>query len=199
MENYRKETLTIDIVKANIYGLLLFIPIAIMFIFPYILIWSEQFSFAAIREFSKQLVETHFVVFFWGLLIFLGGIIIHELIHGIVFAIYAKGGFRSIRFGVMWKMLTPYCHCKEPLLVKHYILGAVMPAIMLGIIPAIASIIIGSFGLLLFGVFFTMAGIGDFMVIHLLRNEKMNDMVQDHPSEAGCYIFREEDAEKLRK
>ena len=199
MENYRKDTLTINIVKANIYGLLLLIPIVILFVIPYIFIWSEQFTFAAIKEFAKQLVETYFVGFFWVFLILFGGIIVHELIHGIVFAIYAKKGFRSIRFGVMWKMLTPYCHCKEPLLVKHYILGAIMPAIILGIIPAIASIIIGSFGLLLFGVFFTMAGIGDFMVIHLLRNEKMNDMVQDHPSEAGCYIFREEDAEKLRK
>ena len=89
-------------------------------------------------------------------------------------------------------MLTPYCHCKEPLMVKHYILGAIMPAFVLGIIPAIIAIIIGNFGLLLFGSFFTLAAIGDFMVIYILRNEKKDDFVLDHPSEAGCYIFRKE-------
>jgi hypothetical protein len=35
------------------------------------------------------------------------GIILHELIHGITWAKYTKDGFKSIRFGVLWKFLTP--------------------------------------------------------------------------------------------
>ena len=120
----------------------------------------------------------------------IGGIIIHELIHGLVWSIYAKNGFRSIKFGVIWKMLTPYCHCKEPLLVKHYIIGAIMPAIILGFLPALYAMIVGDFGWLIFGIFFTMAAAGDFLIIDLLRKENRNDLVQDHPSEAGCYIYR---------
>jgi hypothetical protein len=34
------------------------------------------------------------------------GIILHELIHGITWAKYTKDGFKSIRFGVLWKFLT---------------------------------------------------------------------------------------------
>jgi hypothetical protein len=38
--------------------------------------------------------------------------------------------------------------------------------------------------------FFTMAAAGDFMIINLIRKENKIDFVQDHPSEAGCYIYR---------
>lgn len=34
------------------------------------------------------------------------------------------------------------------------------------------------------------AAIGDFMIIYLLRKEDMHNLVEDHPSEAGCYIYR---------
>ncbi len=40
----------------------------------------------------------------------------------------------------------------------------------------------------IFGIFFTMAAVGDFLVINLVRKEKMNDLVLDHPSKMGCFI-----------
>ena len=118
------------------------------------------------------------------------GIIIHELIHGVTWARYTDNGFKSIKFGVLWKMLTPYCHCKEPLRVNHYVMGAIAPAIILGFIPSVISIIIGNFGLLIFGLLFTVVAAGDFLIINLLRKENKDDFVEDHPSEAGCYIYR---------
>jgi hypothetical protein len=48
------------------------------------------------------------------------GIILHELIHGITWAKYTKDGFKSIWSTL--KFLTPIA-IKEPLLVKHYIIG----------------------------------------------------------------------------
>ena len=87
-------------------------------------------------------------------------------------------------------MLTPYCHRKEPLNVSQYMIGAIMPAIILGFIPLILAIFIGNLGLLIFGMFFTLAAGGDFLIINLIRKENKDDLVQDHPSEAGCYIYR---------
>jgi len=120
----------------------------------------------------------------------IAGTILHELIHGITWSRYTDRGFKSIKFGILWKMLTPYCHCQEPLTVRQYIAGAIMPALILGIMPALASILTGSLGLLVFGIFFTMAAGGDFMIINLLRKENKNNLVEDHPSEAGCFIYR---------
>ena len=65
-----------------------------------------------------------------------------------------------------------------------------MPGIILGIIPSIIAIVTGSLGLFIFGLFFTLAAGGDFMIVNLLRNEPKNNLVQDHPSKIGCYIFR---------
>ncbi len=190
-ENYRKEKLTIDLVWANIFGILILIPIVVIYGLPYYLKWHDDFSIDVLKNFvndlSPKVIGSGMVIIF---LVMILGIVVHELIHGIIWAKYAEKGFKSIKFGVLWKMLTPYCYCKEPLLVKHYILGAIMPAIILGLIPAIYSIIFGNIGLLLFGIIFTMAACGDFLVINVLRKEKMDSFVQDHPSEAGCYVYR---------
>ncbi|MBN1145206.1 MAG: DUF3267 domain-containing protein [Bacteroidales bacterium] len=188
---FTKEKLTIDIVRANIYGIAIMFPIALIYGIPYFLLWKEQFTIDSLKN---TLDNTHpagvFIGFSSLIIIMIAGIILHELIHGITWALFASKGFKSIRFGVLWKMLTPYCHCKEPLKVRHYILGAIMPAIILGIIPAVIALFTGSFGLLLFALLFTISAIGDFMIINLLRKERMDDLAEDHPSEAGCYIYR---------
>jgi hypothetical protein len=192
LENLEKEKLTIDLVKANLYGILVLIPIAIIYTTPFYLMWKERLS---ITYFKNQIADLNLsrsaiYIYFSVIIILLLGIIVHELIHGITWSLYTKNGFKSIKFGILLKMLTPYCHCKEPLKVKHYMTGAIMPAIILGFIPAVLSIVLGSVFLLVFGIFFTMAAIGDFMIINLIRKESSNSMVLDHPSEAGCYIYR---------
>ncbi len=192
-ESYQKEKLTIDIVWANIFAVLMLIPIVLIYGFPYYLSWGADFSLDSLKYLMPKaisIIPDNYLVMFSTLI---GGIILHELIHGLAWLGFTKKGLKSIKFGIMWKMLTPYCHCKEPLLIKHYIFGAIMPALILGLIPAIYSIAVGSVGWLLFGMIFTMAAGGDFLVINLLRKESMNSFVQDHPSEAGCYIYRKEE------
>lgn len=58
--------------------------------------------------------------------------VVHELIHGITWGIFAEKHFQSINFGVIWKMLTLYCHCSVPLKKWQYVLGAAMPTLVLG-------------------------------------------------------------------
>lgn len=41
-------------------------------------------------------------------------------------------------------LLTPYCHCDVPLSKRAYIAGALMPLIVLGILPGIVGVVIGS-------------------------------------------------------
>jgi hypothetical protein len=190
LPEYRQEELTIDPVKANLVSILLTIPIAILMCIPYYLIWSEKYTVNSIKayiEINKSWL-TYSGAIIIGVMII--GIVLHELVHGITWARYAKEGFRSIRFGVLWKSFTPYCHCKEPLSIKHYMIGGIMPAIVLGVIPFIVALVMGKLPLLLFGLFFTTAAAGDFMIIYTLRNEKMDDLVQDHPSRIGCFVFR---------
>jgi len=190
-ENYTKEKLTINLVWANVFGFIILIPIIAIYATPFFLIWGEQYQDINIHDLLQNIKEQFFSHSLILFLYIFGGIILHELIHGFFWSLYTSNGFKSIRFGIMWKMLTPYCHCKEPLKIKHYIIGAVMPAIILGVLPALIGIIIGALGWVIFGVFFTMAASSDFLIINLLKKERMNDFVQDHPTEAGCFVYRE--------
>lgn len=174
---YQKEKITIDLKKANWYLGLFSIPIIAIYFIPFIMIWGLDFKEPNIH---------------WGipLICLILSIILHELIHGVVFACYVKEGFKSIKFGVLWKSLTPYCHCKEPLKIKHYRLSIVMPFIVLGVIPFIISLFLGNSLLLVWGTFMTMSAMGDLMIIYLLKNEKDTTWVEDHPSEVGCFVYR---------
>lgn len=186
-QGFVKEEKIIDLAKANFYGFIGLIPIAILYGVPFFLLWPDVFS----KEAVKESLDGAFLSLTLGpLIIMVVGVVLHELLHGLTWSLFTKHGFKSIRFGIMKKMLTPYCHCKEPLKIKHYILGAVMPGIVLGFMPFLISLYLGSFSWLLLAIFFTMAAIGDFMIIHLLRKENREDYVLDHPSEAGCYVFR---------
>jgi hypothetical protein len=192
IKGYKKELLTFDLMKANLYAIVAIIPVLILYGVPFFLLWRNSFSKMALKSF----IDNHNLGI-WGnaisiLLVMTIGIIAHELIHGITWARYTKNGFKSITFGVLWKMLTPYCHCSEPLKVKHYITGAIMPAIILGFLPFVYSLFTGNALWLLFGIFFTMSAVGDLMIVNLVRKEDMNSLVLDHPSEVGCYVFRKE-------
>lgn len=191
LDSYKKEKLTINLVWANVFGILIIIPIVLLYGLPYYLIWGSSITIQSLKDTISGISSVHIGI---GVLLFLliitFGVILHELIHGLTWARYTEKGLKSMKFGVFWTMLTPYCHCKEPLQVRQYILGAITPAIFLGLIPAIISIIIGNLGLLVFGIFFTVAAGGDFLIINLLRKEKMDNLVQDHPTEAGCFVYR---------
>lgn len=185
--NYEKVLKTINIEQANRLGLLLMIPVFVIFTTIHIFLWKNSMLNYFHEDFTFVKILKDGLLF---LIAFFIGIALHELIHGISFALFAKGGFKSVSFGILWHYLTPYCHCKEPLKIRHYIFGALTPSIILGLIPAIAGLIIGKYLITFFGIVFIVASIGDFMIVHLLWNEKSDDYAQDHISEAGCHVFR---------
>lgn len=186
-ENYKQEELIIDMAKANLAALFFFIFFVIIFGVPYFLMWAETNAMESYKSLTLNLGISKSLII---LVVILLGIIAHELIHGITWALFAKAGFKSISFGVMWKYLSPYCHCNEPLLVKHYLIGGIMPGFVLGIIPLLLALATGNIQWFLFGITFSVAATGDFMIAVMLRKERMTNLVQDHPSKVGCYIYR---------
>lgn len=189
-ENFEKEEKVIDLLKANLVSLKYLALFAMVFSVPFFLIWKTGFSLTLFNA------ENLYLKLFLPLLIMILGIVVHELIHGIFFAMYAKNGFKSIKFGILWKMLTPYCHCKEPLQIKHYSVALLAPFVILGIIPAVISLFTGNLVLLIFGILFSSAAAGDLMIYQLIKSENPEDYVQDHPTEAGYYLFKHKKSEE---
>ena len=171
----------IDIVKANIFAVAIMVVAAIVFLVPFFWLWKDKKPISELLGGFGDWSITFILV--------IVGIVVHELIHGLTWACYAKSGWKSISFGVIWKLLTPYCHCDEPMNIPGYMMGAMMPCVVLGVIPAIAALFIGSLPMLVWGIFFIAAAAGDIWMTWLLTKENPKNMVLDHPSEAGFYII----------
>jgi hypothetical protein len=124
-----------------------------------------------------------------GLLVFLIlGVVLHEGIHGLSWAWLGGKSLSSVRLGFQWKSLTPYAHMREPISVRAYRWGAVMPALLLGFLPYTLGLLLGSPFLFLYGWFFILAAGGDFVILWLLRNDRGDLLVKDHPERVGCVV-----------
>lgn len=199
--DYRKE-ITLPVEKLSRYALLFLPLISLGFLLPYFLIWTPEFNhwFTVITNdtggihrwmaFSAYLAKKSPS----GLVYFIIGIVLHELLHGMGWIIFGRKSFRSLQFGVIWKYLAPYAHCKEPVKVNAYRAGIILPGIAVGIIPGAYGLITGHLGWVIFGIIFTWGAIADFIMWWILRRLESNDLVIDHPREVGCYVLINKDS-----
>ncbi|GAB3820075.1 DUF3267 domain-containing protein [Pontibacter rugosus] len=187
---YQKQELAVSASEANAQSLLLVAPVLLLYVIPYLLLWPEQFKLHALEGFIKENNVRSLLFPLVMLLVFIAGAVVHELLHGLTWAAFCKQGLRSIKYGMHWKQLSPYCHCKELLPLKAYVLGTVMPGLVLGLIPALVGLLLGQLMLFLFGLCFTLAAASDFLGLWSLRHAKATDLVQDHPEKIGCLIYR---------
>ena len=181
-EGYKKTDLTIGIVKANLFVFLLAIPVIAIGVLPFA--WRNPISLLMPTSHGSLLFIVLFVVL----------IVVHELIHGLTWSMFSEHHFKDIEFGFIKELLTPYCTCTTPLPKKHYILGALMPCIILGIIPTAIGILIGSSLLFWIGIVMILSAGGDIMIVWKVMKFKKQDeskeiFIYDHPTQAGSVIF----------
>ena len=119
----------------------------------------------------------------------IAGVVVHELIHGFSWVIFGGKPFSSVKFGFQWKTFTPYAHLTEPVEVNAYRLGGFLPGFILGMLTFVLSLVFGSGDLFWFSLIHTSAAGGDWLVLWLLRHVKAGMLVEDHPTNAGCYVL----------
>jgi hypothetical protein len=122
------------------------------------------------------------------------GTVIHELLHGIGWMIAGKVGWQKMKFGINWKGLVPYAHCSQAMPLNKYLVGVLLPYLLLGLLPLIIGLLMGDFFLLLSGIIFSIAATGDIYMAWLLRKRNATDLILDHPNLIGCQIV-----EKIKK
>ncbi|MCC8106105.1 MAG: DUF3267 domain-containing protein [Clostridiales bacterium] len=179
-EGYTRKDLTISMRDANIKGPLLAIPFIVCEIAIYWIIHGSIFD--------AGWIETSWIWFAELLLL----IVVHELIHGITWGIFAEHHLKDINFGIVWKMLTPYCTCTSPLKRYEYMIGGAMPTIILGFGLFVVSLINGSFPLYFLALVMTLSGSGDMLILYKLcryKSDCHDILVYDHPYEGGSVIF----------
>lgn len=188
-QGYRTHEITITPVIANtlalVWGILLFLPVIIPFLY--------KFG----NPFQYQATETDLTVTM-GLYVIL--IIIHELIHGVCMYLFNGHKMETISYGINSGM--PYCTCQAPIRKWQYIIVLLMPTIVLGIFTSILAFHFkGIWWLVL--VFNMMAGGGgDLTMCSKIILEKEKDfIIIDHPYKCGFFAlsknYKEDQFEKI--
>ena len=185
-QGYERKDVTFGVVEANVWAIVVTLPLILPFLLAYYVMWGKEWTVLP------------WWGYFVGLVLLTAFIVGHELIHGAVFACFAKDGFRSVAFGVIWSMLTPYCTCRESLKRKHYMLAILAPTVVLGILPAAVALTVGSKWILYLGVLMIVGGGGDIMCAIKLatyRTKGKECLFFDHPYEVGLAVFERAKAE----
>ncbi len=174
MEN--KRDLSISMARANLIVLFISLPLAIL----------QFVIFVAVCGPENLQITWNVVVFISVLLL---GIVVHELLHAIGWVFFGHKSFSSVKFGLQWKTFTPYAHLKEPVEVNAYRISGLLPGLILGILVYLLSLVLRDGNLFLLGMVHTAAAGGDFLILWLIRNVKAGMQVEDHPTNAGCYVI----------
>lgn len=169
---------TISMAKANFLGLIFGILLVGILALPYYLMYGPA-STGQARQFAAFSIFNPSVVI---------GIMVHEAIHGMTWAMAAKVPMSQIKFGFQFRTITPYAHCKVPISMRAYRTGTLMPFLILGLAPWMYALASQDAVVLGFGLFFSFSAIGDLIILWITRDIDADRKVQDHPTEGGVII-----------
>jgi hypothetical protein len=173
---YHESIRTISILKANAMMLVTSLPIAAICTLIYFLKWRKI-------DYAIPLPQVFLVLVAFCVCVF-----IHEVIHGLMWSLFCKNKWKSIHLGVMWKQLTPYCHCKETLRCGGYILGSLMPLIIVGLGVFVVALLIGNSTVLFLSLLNILGAGGDITISFMMLRHK-DALIYDHPAECGFIAF----------
>ena len=171
-----KRDLSVSMERANIVVFFIGIPVVVL----------QFILFDQLHPSPDASGEWNFLLLLLAIIL---GVVLHEIVHGVAWAFAGRKPWASINFGFQTKTLTPYCHITEPLEINAYRIGAVMPGLVVGVLPYIYSLMSGDTNWLWFSLVHTSAAGGDWLVLWLIRNVKPGSLVEDHPTQAGCYVL----------
>ncbi len=174
---YREKDVTIPSGKAMVLG--------VACALPFIIILGLWYRFALIeRAHVTEIGGLSFYIMFIAIIAV--SVVIHEMLHGIGWAISSGKGWKAVRFNI--NAMMPSCACKAALKKKQYIIGVLAPFAVLGLGSILFVFIYpGTVSLLTMMVNFTAAGADLLIAFHASREGDC--FIADHPVEAGYLAF----------
>lgn len=173
---YTWKEVKISIVQANVIAIVSAIPLILLMLFVYIQVWDEFTLTLNLKNMIILLLLSYFFI------------PIHEGLHAIGWVFFCKNRFKSINLGVLWKLLTPYCHCKEPLTYIGYMTGLLFPFLFIGLGLFIIALCTNNLLLLLVSFFNVSGATGDLMVAFKMFKYRRALLI-DLPVDCGFAAF----------
>ena len=179
-----KRDLSVSMARANVVAHLLVLPPMLVLYLAYGALWGFGIRF----EIGGLAGPA--ALYGVGALTFVVGVVAHELLHGFSFVLIGKQPLANVKLlGFQRETLTPYSHCKVPVKAGAYRWAVSMPGLVLGVAPSLFGIATGNGWVILFGLFFLFAAAGDALILWLVRGVGGDELVEDHPRRAGCYVI----------
>lgn len=176
-EGYKEKDVTITSGKAMVLG--------VLYALPFVIILGMLYRFLLIdRAHLLELGGLSFYIIF--IIIIAVSVVIHELLHGIGWAISSKKGWNVVRFNI--NAMMPSCACKVALEKKQYLVGVLTPFVILGLGSILFLFIYpGTISLLTVMVVFIASGADLIIAFNVLKES--DSLIVDHPTEAGYIAF----------
>ena len=170
--------LTMSPENATLLGVPLTLAAVAVVLVPFHLLWGGNPLVSAFKAVPWWLFAPMLVI----------AIAVHEALHALVWHLASARPRPRIRFGIHWRVLMPFAHPVTPLTARAYLLGAIAPGFLMGVLPGLIAFVLGNAPLAGWSAMFLAFAVGDMMVAHTLRHVEPQVMVQDHPSRVGCQI-----------
>lgn len=174
---------TVPLEWANWVGVLLIPAVGVLLGLPFYWVWGQNLWLELIR----LLQETSLWVMLGVLLV---SVVVHEGLHALGFVWVGGVARTAVSFGIFWRTLTPFAHCRAPMTMNAYRLAVALPGLLLGVVPAGLGLLLGLVPLLLFGCWMVVAASGDVAVLWATRHVAGSALVRDHPTRAGCWVLK---------
>ena len=174
---YQEKDVTIPSGKSMILGFL--------YSLPFIVFGGLLYRFLLIeRAHLSEIGGLSFYIMFIAIIAV--SVVIHELLHGIGWAISSGRGWSVVRFNI--SALMPSCACKAVLTRGQYLVGVLLPFLVLGTGSAVFLFLYpGTVSVLTMAVNFVAAGAD--LLIALRAARERGALIADHPTEAGYIAY----------
>ncbi len=180
MENqttFSKEIIVDDtkLIKFSLWFMFLSL---ILVCIPFLLLYNFNSLLLGLRKLFIHLI-------FWLIPI----VILHEGLHGLIWALLQKNGFKNIRFGFHKQYFTFYTHCTAPLKKWVFFAGGIAPFTFMGILPVMYGLITESGYWLIWGLINLWTSAADLLVCTKIISLPSNFKILDHPEKLGFYLI----------
>ena len=152
-KNIHYYTYTLNMKTLNILAIILFIIIGGL------IYYIEKYDNYTI---NISLSNLFIMMFVW--------LIIHELLHGIGFAIFKEVKLKNITLGMFIEKGVLYCMCKQKISKKVILTSLLFPITIIGFITLVIGMIINNYELVMLSILNIISSIGDIvMIIYFLK------------------------------
>lgn len=129
---------------------------------------------------------------YWSIIIMLGYLALHEIMHGIGYLLFAKNK-KNIKFGAVLEKGALYAMCQEEISKKAIIISLLFPLVTLTFVTLPLALIFNNHFLVFLSLINFSGAIGDIMMFLLIVKMPRDISYIDYNNDLGCFIVSKND------